>query len=105
MKTCFISNFPIDLIIHKSGVYQVACFASGWMTSLFDDVDEAIDFRATMDLSDLIAGASKEVRGGKTRLVNGKWMTKFLTDAELETFVPKVKQRRNVKDVKPDSGS
>lgn len=105
MKTCFISGHPVDFITHKPGVYQVACPASGWMTSLFTDVDEAIDFRANMDLNDLIANARKEVRGNKTRLVNGKWMTKFLTDAELETFVPKVKQRRNVKDVKPDSGS
>lgn len=105
MKTCPLSNHPIDLLTHKPGVYQVSCPASGWMTSLFNDVDEAIDFRANMDLDDLIAKSRRETRGNKTRLVNGKWMTKFLTDAELETFVPKAKQRRNVKDVKPDSGS
>jgi len=103
MKHCPISNHPIDLINHSAGVFQVACHHSGWMTSLFDDIDEAVDFRATVDVFKLAKDAKREEREGKVRLVNGKWMTRYMTPEELNAFLPASKQQRTQKKATADA--
>lgn len=101
-KICPISNHPVDLISHKpTGPWQIACPASHWQSSLFNDLDDAIEFRSTLNIPELVATARKETRGDKVRLVNDKWMTTFMSPSELDRLVaaagplpPKSRRRR-----------
>jgi len=87
MKTCPISNKPIDLMTHRDGVYQITCPSSRWTSSLFSDLDEAIEFRASIDIPKVVLSASREERDGKVRLVGDRWMTMYMLPAELDKII------------------
>ena len=102
-RTCVISRHPIDLISHTpSGPWQVSCPASRWHSSLFNDLDEAIKYRATIDIPAAVAAARREERDGMARLVGDRFMTQFMTSSELDRLVaevgalpPKASRRRS----------
>lgn len=97
MKYCPISNFPVDLMTLSAGVYQVACPKSGWFTSMFTDLDDAIEFRATADILALLGAAKREERNGMVRLVGDGIMTKFMTPDAVEKILgsqPKAKSAK-----------
>lgn len=89
MKTCPISNHPIDIMTIGRGAYQVTCPASKWMTALFSDIDDAIEFRASMNLAKLVAEAKREVSkdGTRVRLRGNGFFTTWMTPAEMTEFV------------------
>ena len=86
-KLCPISNHPIDIVPHSRNAIQVTCPASHWTSSIFTDIDEAYEFRASLDISKQIAAARREERNGMVRLVGDKWMTEFMTAGALDLFI------------------
>jgi hypothetical protein len=91
-KKCPISNFPIDILTHKQGAaYQVTCPKTGWFTPIMTDLDEAIEFRSSANIAELLASAKVEQRNGRVRLVGAGIMTSFLPQSDLDAILETAK--------------
>lgn len=89
MKTCPVSNHPIDIFTVGRGAYQVICPASHWMSALFTDIDDAIEYRANLDLAKVVAGAKRETSkdGVRMRLRGEKFFTEWMLPVDLNAFI------------------
>ena len=88
-KYCPISGFPIDIMTLGEGAYQVICAKSKWFSSVFVDMDDAIDFYSGLDIVKLLTKAKREERNGQYRLVGDGIMTRFMEPADLDALLVK----------------
>jgi hypothetical protein len=63
--------------------FQVRHAEQKWYSRMFNDVDEAIAFRATFNFAEAAKSAKQEMVGPLVRLTGSGWSTEFMTPSDL----------------------
>jgi len=96
MKTCPISNKPVDLMTLGPNALLVASFSGRWYSKVFDSVDEAYGWRASFDLLTAVKDTEEDEdpQSGMVRLVGVDWFTNFMPRKDLDAWLAKAKPKK-----------
>ena len=92
MKTCPVCNKPVDLMSLGKNAFVIVSPSGKWTSLVFDDAEEALNWRATFDLVKAASATTEQTDKvtGKVRLVGSKWMTRYMTTKELSEWRAKL---------------
>ena len=93
MKTCPISNKPIDVMKHADTAWQVISHGGYWHSKLFTNGREALEFLQGFNIAESYTDSTEVVdyESGKVRLVGEGWETRFMAADGLKAWKAKLK--------------